>query len=82
MLLDTKGPEIRTGQLKEAKPVELKEGSIMEIVTDTAIEGDAHRIACTYKSLTQTVEIGSTIYIDGGAITLEVTEVLDVSTQS
>ena len=48
------------------------------IVTDYSIEGDNKRIACSYKSLPQTVQIGSTIYMADGAITCEVTEILDV----
>lgn len=79
ILLDTKGPEIRTGMLKDSKPVELKEGQELEIVTDYAIEGDNTRISCTYKSLPETVQIGSIIYLSDGEITCEVTEVLEVS---
>ena len=47
-------------------------------MTDYSIEGDNKRIACSYKSLPQTVQIGSTIYMADGAITCEVTEILDV----
>lgn len=51
IMLDTKGPEIRTGMLKEGKPIELVNGQELEIVTDYSIEGDSTRIACSYKSL-------------------------------
>lgn len=79
IMLDTKGPEIRTGILKENKPVELVAGQELQIVTDYAIEGDSTRIACSYKSLPETVSIGSTIYIADGSLTCEVTEVMEVS---
>ena len=78
IMLDTKGPEIRTGILKENKPVELVAGQELQIVTDYAIEGDSTRIACSYKSLPETVSIGSTIYIADGSLTCEVTEVMEV----
>ena len=81
-MLETKGPEIRSGVLKENKPVELTEGQELEIVTDYAIEGDSNRITCNYKQLPATVEIGSIVFLDGGAITTEVIEVLDVRSSS
>jgi pyruvate kinase len=40
IMLDTKGPEIRTGKLKDGKPIELVAGQTLKIVTDTTIEGD------------------------------------------
>ena len=78
IMLDTKGPEIRTGLLKD-KTVEFTAGQTLEIVTDTNIEGDNTRIACTYKALPSSVSIGSTIYIADGSVTCEVTEILEVS---
>jgi len=44
-------------------------------VTDYSIEGDNRKIACSYKSLPTTVNIGSIIYIADGAITCEVIEI-------
>lgn len=79
LMLDTKGPEIRTGVLKEGKPIDLVMGQTLEIVTDYAVEGDNTRIACSYKSLPQSVSVGSTIYIADGSLTCEVLEIFDVS---
>lgn len=39
VMLDTKGPEIRTGFLGSAKTVEYKKGSMVEIVTDYSMPG-------------------------------------------
>lgn len=80
IMLDTKGPEIRTGLLKD-KTVELVAGQDLEIVTDPNIEGDNQRISCTYRQLPTTVSVGSTIYIADGSLTCEVTEILEVSTR-
>jgi pyruvate kinase len=78
-MLDTKGPEIRTGLLRDNKPIDLVAGQELLIVTDYSIEGDNKRIACSYKSLPQTVAVGGTIYIADGAITCEVAEIFEVS---
>ena len=79
VLLDTKGPEIRTGMLRDNKAIEIAAGQQLKIVTDYAIEGDNKQIACSYKSLPQTVHVGSTIFIADGSLTCEVTEVHEVS---
>jgi len=79
IMLDTKGPEIRTGMLKDHKPIDLENGQELEIVTDYNIEGDNTRIACTYKSLPESVQIGSTIFIADGSVTCEVSEILENS---
>jgi pyruvate kinase len=75
IMLDTKGPEIRTGMLRDNKPIELVAEQTLKIVTDYAIEGDTKQIACSYKALPQTVHVGSTIYVADGSLTCEVTEV-------
>ena len=79
ILLDTKGPEIRTGLLRDNKPIEIIAGQSLKIVIDYNIEGDCTKIACSYKSLPKTVSVGSIIYIADGTLTCEVTEVHDVS---
>ena len=79
VMLDTKGPEIATGYMRDGKAAALVTGQNLKIVSDMAIEGDATKIACTYKALPQTVSVGSIIYIGGGALTCEVTETHDVS---
>lgn len=71
MLLDTKGPEIRTGVLKDGKKVILKEGDEIVLTTEE-IEGDASRVSVTYQELPQDVEAGNKILIDDGLIELRV----------
>ena len=79
VMLDTKGPEIRTGMLKDGKAIELKSGQDLKIVTDYEFLGDTTTIACSYKSLAQTVKVGSTIFIADGSLTCTVKEIGDVS---
>lgn len=74
-MLDTKGPSILTGTLKEGKPVELHAGQTYQIVIDGAIEGDNTRVSCSYRELCETVQLGSKILIDGGALECEVNDI-------
>lgn len=78
-MLDTKGPEIRTGMLKDGKPIELVANQSLKICTDYSHHGDTTMIACSYKSLMTTVQVGSTIFIADGSLTCEVTEINEVS---
>ncbi|WP_040952607.1 pyruvate kinase [Gorillibacterium massiliense] len=71
ILLDTKGPEIRTGKLKE-EPIELIQDETLVLTTEEIL-GDKNRISITYKDLPRDVEVGSTILIDDGLIGLTVT---------
>lgn len=73
ILLDTKGPEIRTGVLKDGKKVLLKEGETITL-TNEEIEGDETKVSLTYKGLVDDVQIGNMILIDDGLIGLKVKE--------
>lgn len=70
ILLDTKGPEIRTMNLA-TDSVELIEGNTIVLTTEEVL-GTAERVSITYKELPQDVEVGSTILIDDGLIGLTV----------
>ncbi|MFC0522351.1 pyruvate kinase [Pontibacillus salicampi] len=74
ILLDTKGPEIRTGTLKDGE-VYLEKGSITHVTMDE-IEGDAERFSVTYPGLIDDVHVGGKILLDDGLVELEVLEVL------
>ncbi len=74
VLLDTKGPEIRTGILKNGGKVTLKEGAQF-ILTSEDIAGDEKRVSQTYAQLARDVGPGNRILIDDGLIELEVKEV-------
>ncbi|MDD3184828.1 MAG: pyruvate kinase [Anaerostipes sp.] len=70
ILLDTKGPEIRTGLLKEDK-IELEEGQKFTLTT-RELEGDNTIVSITYAELPQDVEVGNSILIDDGLLELKV----------
>ena len=76
ILLDTKGPEIRTGILEGGQKVYLEEGSQFTLTTEQ-IEGNNIRCSQTYKNLPKDVKVGDTILIDDGLIQLTVENVTD-----
>ncbi|WP_025693336.1 pyruvate kinase [Paenibacillus zanthoxyli] len=73
ILLDTKGPEIRTGKL-EVEPIELVQDEYLTLTTEEIL-GDKNRISVTYSDLPKDVQVGSTILIDDGLIGLTVVDV-------
>ena len=66
LMLDTKGPEIRTGKLIN-NPVMLQEGEQI-VLTSEEIIGDEHRISVSYKELCEEIHVGDKILIDDGLI--------------
>ena len=74
LLLDTKGPEIRTGKFKEK--VLLEVGTEV-VIRHEDIIGDATQFSCTYKTLHEDVKAGDVIMVDDGLVELEVTKVED-----
>jgi len=71
LLMDVKGPEIRTGDLPE--PVELANGQLIDLLPQPG--ASEHRILAVpvnYPGLGQDVSVGSTILVDSGLIRLEV----------
>lgn len=73
ILLDTKGPEIRIGKLKE-EPIDLVQDETLVLTTEEIL-GDKDRISVSYNNLPNDVTVGSTILIDDGLIGLTVTDV-------
>ncbi|KAJ6986414.1 pyruvate kinase [Populus alba x Populus x berolinensis] len=72
VMLDTKGPEIRTGFLKDGNPIQLKEGQEITITTDYSIKGDTDMISMSYKKLPVDIKPRNTILCADGTITLTV----------
>ncbi|MCI8597035.1 MAG: pyruvate kinase [Lachnospiraceae bacterium] len=75
LLLDTKGPEIRTGDVEGGR-IELKKGQSF-ILTTKEILGNESTVSITYKDLVKDVEQGDAILIDDGLIELKVNQVTE-----
>ena len=77
LLLDTKGPEIRTGMLYTGKntKIQLKDGQKFTLYNED-VTGNEEGVSVTYKELYKDVVPGTKILIDDGAIELKVDEVV------
>ncbi|WP_141432011.1 pyruvate kinase [Bacillus sp. 03113] len=73
LLLDTKGPEIRTNNMENGA-IELTTGSEV-IVAMEEVLGTPQKFSITYEGLIEDVEVGSKILLDDGLIGLEVTKI-------
>ncbi|QIZ68640.1 pyruvate kinase [Geobacillus subterraneus] len=71
ILLDTKGPEIRTHNMENGA-IELKEGAKL-VISMSEVLGTPEKISITYPGLIDDVSVGSKILLDDGLIGLEVT---------
>lgn len=71
IMLDTCGPEIRTGRLTGGKPVQLKAGETI-VLTEDEVEGTAERVHQNCPGLARAVAPGTTILVDDGLIELAV----------
>jgi len=76
ILLDTKGPEIRTMKLQDGNDVILEAGQDFTLTTDQSVIGDKTKVAVTYAQITQDLKPGDTALLDDGLIGLEVKEIV------
>jgi pyruvate kinase len=74
ILADLQGPKIRTGKLKDHKPVQLVAGERLTI-TPREIPGSASLVGTTFKTLAENLESGSRILLSDGLIELHVTRI-------
>jgi len=72
ILMDTQGPEIRTGDL--ADELELKNGSVISITVRDSVDVEESSFHIHYDDLINTMSVGDRITVDNGIINLEVLE--------
>ncbi|PTY08544.1 pyruvate kinase [Opitutaceae bacterium EW11] len=76
IMMDIKGPEIRTGDV--TTPIELKPGEIFDFTVKPHVErGNAEEIRSVdvnYRDLVNDIKVGDTVLVDNGLIRLEVLE--------
>ena len=70
ILLDTQGPEIRTGDL--AVDLELRNGSRITISVRDSVDVEQSSFNINYEDMLNTVDVGDRITVDNGIINLEV----------
>ncbi|MFD1676657.1 pyruvate kinase [Alicyclobacillus fodiniaquatilis] len=74
IMLDIKGPKIRTGKIQNGQ-VELEDGAEITLTIDPVEVGTAERVWISYEGLVEDVYPGAPIRIDDGLIGLEVIDV-------
>lgn len=81
VMLDTKGPEIRTGNVdKTVGPkVHYTKGDIIEVGTDYTKPCTSTHLACSYKSLPKSVKVGGSILVADGSMSLKIVEIKETS---
>src|SRR5882724_7881659 len=77
IMMDIKGPEIRTGDL--AAPIELRPGEIFDFtVKPSSAPGESSEevrsVDVNYRDLVKDIKVGDTVLVDNGLIRLEVLE--------
>jgi pyruvate kinase len=77
ILLDTKGPEIRTIKLENGQDFSLVAGQEFTFTTDTSVVGNADKVAVTYPGFATDLKAGNTILVDDGLIEMEVISTTD-----
>lgn len=77
ILLDTKGPEIRTMKLENGDDFLLEAGSEFTITTDQSVIGNKTIVAVTYPDFAKDLKAGDTILLDDGLIELTVKSTTD-----
>ena len=73
ILLDTKGPEVRTKTLAAGK-VELEAGQEF-VLTSREVEGNEHEVSITYPRMAELVRPGNRVLIDDGLLAMNVVRV-------
>jgi pyruvate kinase len=72
-MLDTKGPEIRTGFFANGvEKVSLVKGETLVLTSDYHYRGDARKFACSYPTLAKAVRPGQQILVADGSLVLTV----------
>ncbi|CAG18860.1 pyruvate kinase PykF [Photobacterium profundum] len=74
ILLDTKGPEIRTIKLENGEDFALVAGQEFTFTTDITVVGNQDRVAVTYPGFAKDLTKGNIILVDDGLIEMEVLE--------
>ena len=72
ILLDTQGPEIRTGDRNE--PLDLKPGEVVTVSVRGGDDVETSSIQVNYKELVEILKVGNRMTVDNGLINFEVLE--------
>lgn len=72
ILLDTKGPEIRTGLFASGNKIELTKNQTLVLTSDYTYKGDNQKLACSYPRIATSVNPGQQVLVADGSLVLTV----------
>ena len=75
IMLDTKGPEVRSGDL--VAPIDMREGDRYVFTIDEGANGTGGRISVNYDGFIDDVSVGDTLLVDGGMQSLKIVSKTD-----
>ena len=75
ILLDTKGPEVRTGVLENGEKVRFETGDKTIITTDDGVVGNHERFSLDFKNLPNELKPGDRVLIDDGLLEFDVDKI-------
>lgn len=73
IMLDTKGPEIRTGLLDDGQSIQLSAGQTLVLTSDETADGSDGRVFQSCPALAGSLSLGTRLLLDDGLIELTVT---------
>ena len=76
IMLDTKGPEVRSGDLEV--PIDMKKGDTYWFTIKEGAKGQDNRISVNYDGFIDDVGVGDMLLVDGGLLSFLVREKTDV----
>jgi len=79
VMLDTKGPEIRTGRTENGEKVSYRRGEEITLTSDYDVVCDSQTLPLSYASFPMKVSVGQPIRIGDGSLNVEVTDVSEAA---
>lgn len=74
IMMDTKGPEIRTTKTETGDKIQVKIGDKLKVIGDINVLSNAEQISVSYPSIVKDVNVGNILLIDDGETALKVIE--------
>lgn len=74
IMMDTKGPEIRTTATADGNKIQVKTGDRLKVIGDINVLSTREQVSVSYPSIVKDVAVGCTLLIDDGETALKVVE--------
>ncbi|KAL4443531.1 hypothetical protein ABPG75_011268 [Micractinium tetrahymenae] len=79
IMMDTKGPEVRSGDVVE--PLQLSPGDQVVFTIQEGADGKGNRISVNYDEFVEDASVGDMLLVDGGIMAMEVQRITDTDVE-